>query len=152
LRFNGSHEASDANYDYRDSIVFPAGTRVRVLRMTTTKASFVPEGETAVFTIELRFGRNAMSPGGYYGRLFVPDDPRARLPRSAGLRDAVRDGRLLVGMSKDEALMARGYPPAHRTPSIEGEEWLYYSNHKLCQRVRFVDERIASIEPVPPPR
>jgi hypothetical protein len=151
LRFNRSREASDANYDYRDKIVFPAGTRVRVFRMTSTKAEFVPQGDPNPYSIEFRYGRKAMQPGSYFGRLFVADDPLARLPDKPSVRDAVREGRLLVGMTKDEALMARGYPPAHHTPSIEADEWLYYSHYKLCEQVRFVDGRLASIEQVPPP-
>jgi hypothetical protein len=49
-------------------------------------------------------------------------------------------------MTKYETVMARGHPPAHRTPSTEADDWLYYSGHKLCQQVHFVDGRLASIE------
>ena len=151
LRFNPSHEASDANYDYRDKTVFPAGTRVRVFKTTTTYAEFVPSGDPTAYRIEFRYGRTAMQPGGYYGRLFVQDDPLSRLPSDASIRDAVREGRLVAGMTKDEAVMARGYPPAHRTPSTDADEWLYYASYNRCERVRFANGRIASIEPTPPP-
>jgi len=151
LRFNPSHEASDANYDYRDKTVFPAGTRVRVFKTTTAYAEFVPADDPTVYRIEFRYGRNAMHPGGYYGRLFVQDDPLSRLPSDASIRDAVREGRLVAGMTKEEALMARGYPPAHRTPSTDADEWLYYASYNRCERVRFANGRIASIEPTPPP-
>ena len=151
LRFNGSHEASDANYDYPDKVVIPAGTPVHDVWLTSAKAEFVPEGGTTTYSLQFRYGRAAMSPGAFYGMIFLSDDPLARLRADAAVREAIRDGRLLPGMTKGEALMARGYPPAHRTPSINGDEWLYYSQRSLCERVRFVDGRIASIEQTEPP-
>ena len=151
LRFNGSHEASDAGYDYPDRVVVPAGTPVHDVRLTSARAQFVPEGETRTYSLEFRYGRTAMSPGAFYGMIFVPDDPLQHLEANAAVREAIRGGRLLPGMSKREALMARGYPPAHRTPSPNADEWLYYSQRKLCERVRFVDGRIASIEQTEPP-
>jgi hypothetical protein len=151
LRFNNSHEASDAGYDYRDKTVFRAGTPVHDLRVTAAKAEFVPEGDAKAYSLEYRYGRNVMTPSEYYGRIFVDDDPLRGLDANAAVREAIRNGRLLPGMSKREALMARGYPPAHRTPSTDGDEWLYYSHAKLCERVRFVDGRIASIEQTEPP-
>jgi hypothetical protein len=151
LRFNGSREASDAGYDYRDKTVFPAGTAVHDLRVTVEKAEFVPEGDAKVYNLEYRYGRKVMSPSEYYGRIFVEADPLREIDANAAVRQAIHDGRLLPGMSKREALMARGYPPAHHTPSIDADDWLYYSHSKLCERVRFVDGRIASIEPTEPP-
>ena len=150
LRFNVAHQASDANYDYRDKVVFPAGTLVRI-SMDGNKALIVPEQQTAQYSIEFRYGRKVMQASDFFGRLFVTEDPMVQLGSSATLRQEVRTGVLQVGMSKHEAIMARGYPPAHRTPDLNADDWLYYANHKQCERVRFVAGRIATIESVPPP-
>jgi hypothetical protein len=151
LRFNKSRDASDANYDYPDKIVLPAGTRVRVVRADYSEAVFVPEGETERYSIVFRYGRKVLRPADYYARLFVAEDPRTNLG-SADVRDAVRRGELTKGMTKYEVIVARGFPPAHRTPSTDADDWLYYTQRKLCEQVHFVDGRVASIEQVPPPQ
>jgi hypothetical protein len=92
-----------------------------------------------------------MSAPDYYNLIFVADDPTARLAADAPARAAIRDGRLQPGMTKWEALTVRGFPPAHHTPSTDADEWLYYASYNLCERVRFADGRIASIEQVEPP-
>jgi hypothetical protein len=150
LRFNPSDEASDANYDYRDKTQIQAGTRVRVVRMTDAKVEFVPEGVSTTYSIEYRYGRKVMRGRDFFERLFLAADPRAG-ETDAAVRDAVRDGRLIPGMTKAQAIMARGYPPFHHTASTDADEWLYYSHSKLCEKVRFVDGRLASIQQVEPP-
>jgi hypothetical protein len=37
------------------------------------------------------------------------------------------------------------------THSTDADEWLYYSHCQLCEKLHFVDARIASIEQVEPP-
>jgi hypothetical protein len=150
MRFNPSREASDANYDYRDKTVLPAGTQVFV-KVDGSKAVFVLNSQPAGYSIEFRYGRKALTASQYFDRLFVAEDPVRGLPDNPALRDAVRDGKLAVGMTKDEAIMARGYPPAHHTPTTDGDDWLYYAHYQLCEQVHFVDGRIASIEQMPPP-
>jgi hypothetical protein len=148
-RFNLQRHASDANYDYRDKTVFPAGTRVRVVSIDDHSAVVQPDGDSATYSLIFRYGRRAMRPRDYFERVLLTEDPT----RNVSEREfaAIRDGRLAVGMSKWEAITARGFPPAHRTPSLDADEWLYYANHKLCERVRFANDRIVSVEAVPPP-
>jgi hypothetical protein len=40
----------------------------------------------------------------------------------------VVSGQVEIGMTKEQVLMARGYPPAHRTPNIELNRWVYWSS------------------------
>lgn len=148
-RFNLQREASDANYDYRDKRVFPAGTRVRIVSIDDEVAVLQPEGDAETYSLLFRYGRKALRASDYFGRIFLPEDPTRDLSQAE--RAAVHEGRLVVGMSKWEAITARGFPPAHRTPSLDADEWLYYAHYKLCERVRFADGRIVSIEAVPPP-
>lgn len=51
--------------------------------------------------------------------------------------DAIRNGKLVVGMSKQAVLIARGYPPSHRTPSIDANAWLYWENRFRKKLVHF---------------
>jgi hypothetical protein len=40
-------------------------------------------------------------------------------------------------MTKEQVLMTRGYPPRHRTPSLEGNRWVYWSSRVVQLTVVF---------------
>lgn len=40
----------------------------------------------------------------------------------------IRDGRASVGMTKNGVMTALGYPATHRTPSLESDTWVYWTN------------------------
>ena len=42
-------------------------------------------------------------------------------------RNAIEAGEIKVGMSKDAVIVSRGYPPAHKTPSLKSSSWLYWN-------------------------
>ncbi|OGR20004.1 MAG: hypothetical protein A2X81_00615 [Desulfobacterales bacterium GWB2_56_26] len=50
---------------------------------------------------------------------------------------AIKNGVLRFGMTKDQVLMARGYPPAHETPSLDLDSWKYWSNRFVIQTIVF---------------
>lgn len=66
--------------------------------------------------------------------------PVEKLPE--GLQRSVSDGQLRLGMTKEIAIAARGYPPIHATPSIEGDRWVYWSSRFVQLTVVFRDDRI----------
>jgi hypothetical protein len=43
-------------------------------------------------------------------------------------RKGIADGKAYPGMSKDGVRIALGYPAAHRTPSLNGNSWTYWTN------------------------
>jgi hypothetical protein len=55
----------------------------------------------------------------------------------------IKLGEIEVGMSKDAVLMAYGYPPAHRTPSLESDQWVYWLNRFVNRPVVFRDGRVS---------
>jgi len=52
-------------------------------------------------------------------------------------RDAIESGAVKVGMSKDAVIVSRGYPPAHKTPSLKSSSWLYWNTKWDKIRVDF---------------
>lgn len=40
----------------------------------------------------------------------------------------MRNGILRLGMSKEQTVITRGYPPRHQTPSLEANRWTYWSS------------------------
>ncbi|MDQ6993616.1 MAG: hypothetical protein Q9M31_09075 [Mariprofundus sp.] len=62
-------------------------------------------------------------------------------------RDAIVSADIVVGMSKQAVIVSRGYPPAHKTPSLENPYWLYWQTrwHKIG--VTFGgDKKVSSIK------
>ncbi len=54
----------------------------------------------------------------------------------------IRVGRLRLGMTKEEAILARGYPPVHRTSSTEDDRWVYQQNRFVTQTILFADGKL----------
>ena len=67
--------------------------------------------------------------------------PLEKLPEDVA--SAIRNGDMRKGMTKELVLMARGYPPAHETPSIEGDRWVYWSSRFVKQTIVFTNGRLS---------
>ncbi len=56
--------------------------------------------------------------------------------------DAIKSGTMLRGMTKDQVLMARGFPPAHKTPVLSSDRWQYWSSRFVVQTIVFADGKL----------
>ena len=54
----------------------------------------------------------------------------------------IRAGTLRKGMTKEQVLMTRGYPPAHETPSVESDRWVYWSSRFVKLTLVFSNGRL----------
>ena len=55
------------------------------------------------------------------------------------LANAISQGTMRLGMTREQVLMARGYPPRHKTPSLDGERWVYWSSRFVHRTLLFQD-------------
>lgn len=60
-------------------------------------------------------------------------------------RKAIRAGEVKAGMSKAAVIVAIGYPPKHRTASLESDSWRYWQNRFNTFVVVFKDEKVDAI-------
>jgi hypothetical protein len=140
IHYEGN-EINDANYFVGATI--PAGTPVQVQAMTSDSVSFLADGKQ--LTLLHRYGTEQESMQQYVNKVLVPDDPKARLatfPKSA--QQAIRDGRVERGMTKEQVIMSLGYPPTHRTASTTANEWTYWYNRWVTYKVQFDDQGLVS--------
>jgi hypothetical protein len=156
-------EISDVNY--LKGTLIPFGTRVQILEVRKNSVKFQPAGHPPIELI-LKYGKDQLSMDQYLDRIFLVDDPHTRLrpapapvakgkkgakgaPREAAGGDKVEklieQGVPEVGMTRAQVLMAIGYPPAHRTPSIDGPVWTYWQNRWATMEVVFDGDRVARI-------
>ena len=51
--------------------------------------------------------------------------------------DAIKQGKIVVGMSKKAVLVSYGRPPEHRTPDLEKDEWRYWMDKRKQKKLCF---------------
>jgi hypothetical protein len=113
---------SDANWSAMPMI--PAGASIKVVDYGRYRANVEIDGRK--MRLGLDYGRQ-QSVEAWAGKLVVSADPRPRIAAMPPpVRDAIRAGKVALGMSKDEVIVALGYPPTHATPSLDSPQWKYW--------------------------
>jgi hypothetical protein len=160
LGFNTSFEAADSNYGlymlgrrvYGAGPALAAGTNVTVTSVGSSGVAFRPESNPQVYTLYFNYGRKQLAPTEYFHRILRDTNPMEEIGDAPErIVEGINDGKLLEGMTKDQALVTRGYPPAHQTPDLGADQWIYYETPGFVERVTFVDGKIASVEKGPAP-
>jgi hypothetical protein len=62
---------------------------------------------------------------------------------------AIESGAMRKGMTKEQVLMTRGYPPAHETPSTDDDRWKFWSSRFVTQTIAFTNGRLTEGRDVP---
>jgi hypothetical protein len=70
-------------------------------------------------------------------REMLSEQPIAIDLYGAEMAEAIRTGTLRLGMTKTQVLLARGYPPGHETPSLDGSIWKYWSSRFVIHTLAF---------------
>lgn len=108
----------------RQGTLIPFATRVEVQKVTRDNVLFLAAGHPPV-TLEYDHG-GKLPLEQYLSRVFVTEDPRLKLKKVPARQvKQVEKGTVAAGMSRDQVIMALGYPPADRTPSLEAASWSY---------------------------
>ena len=55
-------------------------------------------------------------------------------------KKGIKEGKLVYSMSKKGVMMALGYPATHRTPSLDSNTWVYWTNRFTTFEVNFNDK------------
>lgn len=125
---------SDANW--RSLPMIPAGARIKVLDYGSNRASVEIDGKP--MRIGQDYGRREETLQLFIQKLVVRNDPKAKIakfPEKA--RQAIRDGRVVPGMTREQVIMSVGYPPTHRTPSLESSVWNHWGSRTGRYEVHF---------------
>ncbi|NOZ87810.1 MAG: hypothetical protein GXP49_16425 [Deltaproteobacteria bacterium] len=143
LRFQHGGKASCVNY--LTGKMIPAGTRIKILKVTNKEITFMTsEGQK----IRLRFvqkwaGKKAAQ---WIQTVMSQNDPRTEWSDFTSLeRQGISQGKAIVGMRKKAVLVALGWPPAHRTKSLDSNRWTYWRTRFGTIVVHFENGRVSSI-------
>lgn len=61
-------------------------------------------------------------------------------------RKNIKNGTIAVGMSKDAVVMAYGYPPSHKTPTLDSNMWTYWRDRFRRVFVYFENGKVVNIK------
>ena len=130
--------------NYRKGILVPVNTEVTLVKKTSkTIVVRLPSGQDlTIDNIEKFSGENI---DGIFTRTFSRDKVDLT-PFSETERKGITAGEVKISMSKKAVLVALGYPPKHKTPSLESDQWRYWHNRFGTFVVRFEDDRVSKIQ------
>lgn len=74
---------------------------------------------------------------GYFLKMFSKDKIDLS-PYTKTKLQHILTGRVISGMSRKEAILSLGYPPAHRTPSLNNPVWYYWNSKFGTFTVQFI--------------
>ncbi len=137
LRLNGTW-ASDYNDPRSGGRVLPVGSKVIGLAYGSTQIDVEIDGVKN--SIGNDYSR-IIPMEQFAARWIVPKDPTADMRKwSAKMQQAIKGGRLMKGMDRQQVLMAVGWPTASNTPNIEDPIWTYPAANGYTYKVVY-DER-----------
>lgn len=74
------------------------------------------------------------------------DDPRINNAAwSLDVRQAIAQGKVMVGMTKEQALTAIGYPLPTKTPNLDSNVWRYWQTSVIQYDVHWENERVSQV-------
>lgn len=143
LHRDGS-SVSDSNYATLPDIL-KAGTPVTVVGYGRNRANIDVNGTPMELNHD--YGRDQESLDAWMNKVVIPDDPRGRVAAaSATVKAAISAGKVVLGMTRQQALLAVGYPPANLTKSTDDAVWrLWAARHQEYQLHFGEDGRLTSV-------
>lgn len=117
---------SDANWSALPMI--PAGAPIRTMSYARYSIAVLIDYPfySRKMRLDLDYGRQ-QNLADWARKMIVQDDPKRKMSGwPAPVRDAIRAGRIALGMTKEQVVIALGYPPAHETPTLDSAQWKYW--------------------------
>ena len=143
----GVLKGSYANYTNPGDghVIIPAGTKINITRKDRRGFFFSHDFSGQQAFVEYHQGNMGMSMDTYID-LITSTSPVNLSRFSATDQRGIKEGRAIVGMSREGIMTALGYPAAHRTPSLDASRWIYWQNRFRTLAVDFgADGRVSSI-------
>lgn len=130
--------------NYRTGILLPINTKVKILSIgrKSIEIEVVKSGQVIDIVNAPKY--TGLDIDGIYGRMFsaAPVDLSRFSARDRGL---IRAGKVGVGMRRDAVIKALGYPPSHKTPTLEQRKWTYWRNRFRTFVVEFSNGKVVRI-------
>jgi hypothetical protein len=114
---------NDGNYAQLPMI--PAGSPIRVIDYGRYRAQVEIDGKP--FRLGLDYGRTAETTEQWVAKLIVASDPKLKMAGYPNaVRQAIQNGQVMVGMTKEQVIMALGHPLTNENPRLDAPLWRYW--------------------------
>lgn len=140
-------KASYANYTNpgEGHMIIPAGTKINITKKSRRGFFFSHEFSGQEAFVEYHQGNMGMDMDAYIA-LITSTSPINLSKFSATDQKGIKEGRAIVGMTREGIMTALGYPASHRTPSLDATRWIYWQNRFRTLAVDFdADGKVSSI-------
>lgn len=82
----------------------------------------------------------------HLSEVFGKQCPQGRIATLSRVdQQGIEQGTAKVGMTKEAVAIAMGRPPAHETPSLESDQWMYWLHRFNRLRVEFENGKVSNI-------
>jgi hypothetical protein len=131
--------------NYRKGILVPVNTEVEFVKATKKRITVKIPSYNVTVDFENEEDYSGQKIEGIFKRTF------ARQPVDlAGFgeeeRSEIKKGTVKAGMSKEAVIKAMGYPPQHKTPTLEMDQWRYWKNRFDTMLVSFENGKVSAIQ------
>lgn len=134
--------------NYHVGAMLPVGTKVTLDNIEDDEIKFT-DTNGASYRIQVVIKHNNVPGPALKDKLFGSENPMAEGGKfskfSKEEQEQIRFGSIKTGMSKDAVIMAYGYPPTIRTPTLDVPSWTYWKNRFVTRIIRF-DESGKAVE------
>ncbi len=127
--------------NYKSGSMIPAGSKVREVKLSRGAITFTTfdDGQQYIVKFNKKFhpGKTIQD----YSNLMFTDKNFAELTDGLTAKEveAIKKGVIVIGMSKRAVVTSYGYPPEHRTPTVEADMWTYWMNRFRTKNFHFND-------------
>ncbi len=129
---------SDINYDEQGTSIVAVGTPARITAYDFRWFSLDLGGKPQ--RIKNDYSRNITLPE-FAQRYVVTQDPKQKMAAFApAVREAILAAKVMPGMTREQVLMAIGYPIASENPSLDAPVWRYWRDSWSEFQVNFDDK------------
>ena len=118
------HHDGDWISDYVDVTLpmIPVGTPAKVTRIGRNRAYTVIGGQQ--MRLGHDYGRDQETLQQWTAKMIVADDPIIKIATFPdAIKDAIRMGRLIKGMTREQVIMSVGYPLTNENASLDAPVW-----------------------------
>ncbi|MGO9993263.1 MAG: hypothetical protein ACLPTF_12230 [Steroidobacteraceae bacterium] len=131
--------------NYAELPLIPAGTPIEVLSYGSNRAYVKIDGKP--MRLGHDYGRDQEALEVWVRKIVVNDDPRPRIATYAPtVQAAIHEGKVVVGMTREQAIAAVGYPLTSENVSLNDPVWrMWRSSHGEYDLNFGMDGRIKSI-------
>lgn len=122
--------------NYKDGNLIPINSPVRILGANSKSIVFEYNGQKKTYYIMQKHSR--VDTKTTMARTFSRS-PVDLSRFSSDMQVNILTARLSNNMTKDQVVLARGYPPYHRTRSLVENRWKYWNTRRATQYVNFTN-------------